>query len=152
MKKLITDVIHSIQHYRIYLFDADFHSGLEYIIAFINSIPWKWLRDFIGTIIMFLIFLSWRTKTIIKQKMIDGVMVTYEKKISLWDAQLEKNHTFYLPSSMWKWEDAHEGWKKTMPLRILEAKQQIDKAAGRGTSTHFFSRAIHPVSAPSAVA
>ena len=148
MKHLILDAIHSIQHYRVYLFDADFDSGLEYIIGFINTIPWKWLRDFVGTIIMFLLFLSWRTKTIVKKRIIDGVEVVFEKKISLWNTtQLERKHEFYLPASMWKWGEKQEAWKKTMPLRINEAREQFDIATGAKTrSLQFLLGDISPMS------
>lgn len=130
MKHLLLDAIHSIQHYRIYVFDADFDGGLEGVIGFINLMPWQWLRDLVGTIVIFLLFLSWRTKTIIKKRMIDGIEVTFEKKISLWNTtELERKHEFYLPSSIWKWEEKQEGFRKLMPLRIEEAKKQLETIA-----------------------
>lgn len=130
MKALIKEAIHSIQHYRVYLFDADFDSGLEYIIGFIRSIPWKWLRDFVGTVILFLFFLSWRVKTIMKKREVDGLGVVFEKAISLWNSPLEKRHEFYLPASMWVWMNKQDNWRKTIPLRLDEAKKQLDIATG----------------------
>lgn len=149
MKKLVIDAIHSIQHFRIYLFDADFDNALNMIIDFIKSIPWKWLRDFVGTIVMFLLFLSWKTKTIIKKRMVDGVEVFYEKKVSLWNTnELERKHEFYLPASMWEWDKKQVTWQKTMRPRIEEAKKQLSTALGVKDFhvPNFFVRDITPLS------
>jgi hypothetical protein len=98
LKELLTLTIRSQQHYRTYLFNANFDSGLEYIIPLIKWIPWKALRDFITSVILFITLGAWRSYTLIKP---DKKGKMHRVKEAFFKSPYFKHHTFNLPASLW---------------------------------------------------
>jgi len=113
LKKLLKLVIESHRLFKIDLFECEYESILKPFAVVINSIPWKALRHFVASFVIFLFLASWRTLEIPSRDIdSDGGVTTTTKTKSLSTHRLANRHYLYLPASFFQRIEKQSDYQK----------------------------------------